>query len=416
VAAIATLTAACAQVTGLSHFTLDSSPPPDAEPTEETDATTPVGPVEGSATTTDPASPDAAPPPNLCGDTSGILEGAPWPLVYGCPTNAGRSAFHGPATGGTALPPFGTIGNKRGALVGRSGVVFLEESGQGNVYAFDLATGEQKWQAQTLGSGFNPVTALDRDNVLYSSTNYGMFFSIDAATGAVRWKTQLSGVLSPPVISAPGLAFVGSNAYGFYAVDLVAQKQKWHFDVPAIGDTSTAPAVANDVVYAVDSKNQLLFAIAAADGTKKFAVPIAGAPTGSPVVGVDAVYVATSLGITAFDPETGAFKWQKPAVPVVQPALLAYGEVVSATTTGHAFVLDRTTGDELRGADLGGDVQLAPIVASDDLVIYTTSTGTVALANGETPAWSSKLFGTIVLGDGRVIVMPNSQTFGVIGP
>jgi outer membrane protein assembly factor BamB len=412
-----TLTAACAQLEGLSRYTFDPSPALDPGAPGTGDASS----ADGSTTSGTPldAQTDGAPagpPPNLCGDTSGIPDDAPWPLVYGCPTNAGRSRFHGPTTGGTALPPFGAIGNNRGALVGPSGVVFLEESGEGDVYAFDLTTGAQRWLTQTHGSGFNPVTALDREGVLYASTNYGMFFSLDSATGAVKWNTQLAGVLSPPVISAPGVAFVGSNAYGFYAVDLALHQGKWHFDVPATGDTSTAPAVSNGVVYAIDSKNQLLYALDAASGTKTFAVPIAGAPNGSPVVGVGAVYVATAQGIAAFDPATGALAWQHPAGAVVQPALLAYGQIVSATPGGHAFVLDRTTGTEIRGAELGGVVQRAPIVTTDDVVIYATDQGTVAIASDGTPAWRSGYAGPIVLGDGRVVVMPASTTFGVIGP
>jgi serine/threonine-protein kinase len=302
-------------------------------------------------------------------------------------------------------------------VVGLDGRVFLEESGAGNVFAFDLATGDQKWMQSTLGSGFNPVTALDRDNVLYSSTNYGMFFSIDTESGAVRWKTQLSGVLSPPVIAGPNVAFVGSNAYGFFAVDTAQHKQKWHFDVPDAGDTSSAPAVSGGVVYTVDAKNQLLYALDASTGTKRYGVPIAALPKGSPVVGVDAVYVATDAGIYAFDPVTGAPKWQQqPATPSVQPALLAYGDLASSTLAGHAFVLDRTTGMELRSLELGAKVAAPPIVDADDTAIYATDKGTVAIAKTWIKKWDSPLVGTVILATARVVILPPGQTFGEIGP
>src|SRR5262249_35368770 len=155
----------------------------------------------------------------------------------------------------------------------------------------------------------------------------------------------------------PGTAYIGTNAFGFYAIDTVAQKEKWHFDVPDTGDTSTAPAVANGAVYCVDATNRLLYALDTTDGSKKFGVPIAAAPTGSPVVGIDDVYVATEEGVIAFDARTGAVHWrQTPATPSVQPALLAFGDLVSSTRDGHTFVIDRKTGEQRRPIALDGDI------------------------------------------------------------
>src|SRR5262249_53775894 len=78
-----------------------------------------VGPGSGS-----PDGPvDAEPLIDVCGDTSGLQANAPWPLIHGCPTNAGRSTFLGPGTGATMVAPTGMNHNTRGAVVGGSGQI-----------------------------------------------------------------------------------------------------------------------------------------------------------------------------------------------------------------------------------------------------------------------------------------------------
>jgi outer membrane protein assembly factor BamB len=366
-----------------------------------------------------PDSPDAAVVLDLCGDASGLQAGAPWPSIHGCPSNAGRSALRGPAAAITLHAPFGTNMAQRGAAVGAGNQIIVQENSAGDVLDFDGASGSPGWSfLDADGSGLEPVPLIDNQNLVYLTTNYGKLYVASAQTGAFQWDLQLAGAFSAPQMGAPGILYYGSqNPYGFYAVDVVARKQAWHFDVPDAGDATTAPALANGLVYFVDTKNSRLFALDASSGAPVIDVPVAGGAVGSPVIGVEFVYVATRMnGIAAFDATTGAARWQAPTnTNVVQPALLASGAVVASSTDGNAFVLDRATGATEHLAALGGTVNAPPIVDAADTVYFATSAGTVAVSQALAPVWTSPLTGRIALGDREVIVLPSANTLAIIG-
>jgi len=308
---------------------------------------------------------------------------------------------------------------QRGAAVGVGNQIIVQENSAGDVLTFDGESGNAGWNFLTPdGSGLEPVPLIDHQNLAYLTTNYGKLYCVDAITGAFQWDLQLAGSFSAPQLGAPGIIYYGSQSpYGFYAVDVVARAQAWHFDVPDLGDATTAPALGNGRVYFVDTKNSRLFALDASSGALVINVPVAGGAVGSPVIGVEFVYVATrSDGIAAFDAATGGALWQAPAgTNVVQPALLASGDVVAAGTDGNAFVLDRATGATEQVAFLGGAVSSPPIVDAADTVYFATSVGTVAVSRALAPIWTSPLTGRIALGDRQVIVLPRENTLAVIG-
>jgi len=362
---------------------------------------------------------DAAPLLNVCGDTSGLQAGAPWPAVHGCSTNAGRSTMLGPALGKVTQPPFGMNTFKRGAVVGAGNQIVVLEDGAGDILSFDGNTGGAGWTyPDMMGTGVEPVPMIDNQNLLYATTNYGKLYCVDVVTGAGKWNLQFGGAFSAPQMGANGLLYFGSvNPYGFYAIDVIARMQKFHYDVPNSGDAMTAPALGNGLVYFVDTKNSQLFALDAITGDHKFDVPVPGTAVGSPVLGVDIIYVATRTnGIAAFDAISGAVKWQQPVgADVVQPALLATGDVVSSTTDGTAFVLARASGASKYMMSIGGNVNAPPIIDAADTVYFATSAATVAYSATLAFRWEVPLIGKISLGDKQVIVLPPTHTLAIIG-
>ena len=360
-----------------------------------------------------------APDPVLpvCGDSSGLQPGAPWPTLNGCASNAGRSATRGPATGAVKAPPFGMNNNRRGNAVTAANLVLVQETGVGDVFAYDGTSGGAGWQyVDTFGAGSEPGPAVDNLDQMFLTTNYGKIYCVDAIGGGGKWDLQFGGSFSAPQIGPTGILYFGSIApYGFYAVDVVARMQKFHYDVP--GDATTAPALGNGFVYFVDSTNSRLYALDAISGDHKFDVPIPGQATGSPVVGVDIVYVATKTnGIAAFDALSGEAKWQEPqGIGVVQPALLSTGHVVTSSTDGQALVLARTTGATKFLAPLYGTVQVPPVIDADDNIYYSTSAVTASYTNKLSFRWDAAVFGRISLGVDRVIVLPSNNMLALIG-
>jgi outer membrane protein assembly factor BamB len=276
----------------------------------------------------------------------------------------------------------------------------------------------QRWSfLDAQGTGIEPFPVLDNLGQVIVTTNYGKIYFIDYATGGAAGDLQFGGAFSAPVIGAPGVVYYGSVApYGFYAIDTVARMQKWHYPVPNNGDASAAPAVGVDKVYFVDSTNSRLFALDTVSGALVFDVPVAGQALGSPVLAVDAIYVATRMnGIAAFDAQSGELKWQKPTgLDVVQPALLATGYLVSSTVDGNAFILDRNGNNKL-SIPLGGNVIAPPRIDAADVMYFATDQGTVAYV-GQSLRWQSQVTGKLVIGDKRIVVLPATQTLAAIGP
>ena len=364
----------------------------------------------------DGALPDA-PGPDVCGDASGLDPAAPWPVLYGCPTNAGRSHAVGPATTASKLGPMFASPGQTGVAIAAAGQVVFPQYVIGTTTAFDAATGAVAWSTPTSGS--MPHVALDADGDVIVPSDHGVVYDLDLATGTPRWQIQLAGSFSAPMIDAPGTFYVGASIYGVFAVDMVAQKQAWHFTVPSGGGLD-APALGRGKLYFVDLAASQLFALDAATGAQIFDVAIAGTAQGSPVLGSDGIYVATqAAGIAAFDPETGALRWQAPATTeaTVQPALLANGDLVSSTASGAAFVLAHASGEMRDQFDLGATPTSSPRVDAADVAYFATSSGEIAVKprTGDV-VWQTTVSGTAAVGDRALVVLPAQNQFVVIGP
>ncbi|HEY5923664.1 MAG TPA: PQQ-binding-like beta-propeller repeat protein [Kofleriaceae bacterium] len=352
---------------------------------------------------------------DLCGDGDGLAPNAPWPLIHGCRTNAGRSPYLGPESRASSLGPVSMDAGWTGIVIDAGDRALFSVYNPGTASAFDLVTGEKKFGVPAPGA--LPWLALGAQQDVYVGSDHGVFYCFDAISGAERWRKQIGGSLQAPML-ALGNVYFGTETYGVWAVDTTTRAEKWHFDVPG-GGRVAALAFAAGRLYFVDTLASYLYALDAASGEQVFAVPITGGPLGSPVVGIDTVYVATTTrGIAAFDLSSGELRWQQPeaGAAVVQPALLANGDLVTTSSGGLAQVIDRATGAVRRSFAVGGTVSRPPVVAADDTTHFSTSAGIIAVdpANGNV-VWQSAFRGQFALGDRTMVVVPVEGQFAVIG-
>lgn len=353
----------------------------------------------------------------VCGDTSGLLAGAAWPLIHGCPTNARRSPFAGPVVNTARLGPVFSDAAQTGVVIGANEQVLFAIYNPGTTSAFDSATGGIGWTLDTAGA--RPHLALAAGADLFVPTDHGVVYCVDGAAGKLRWQIQLSGSFSAPVIAGPGTVYVGTAGYGVYAIDIASRKQKWNFTPPG-GGALEAPAVGNGLVYYLDTLGSRFYGLEAEKGSKIFDVAVVGSAVGAPVLGLDGVYVATSSnGIAAFDPQTGALRWQEPAIAeaTVQPALRANGDLVSSTASGHAFVLEHAAGTVVSSFELGANVVAPPVIDGNDIAYYATTNGTTAIDPVDGAVrWLATPAGKLALGNGVLVVLPPQGQFVVIAP
>jgi outer membrane protein assembly factor BamB len=66
-------------------------------------------------------------------------------------------------------------------------------------------------------------------NTVYFGSGDGNVYALDAATGEQRWKFKTGDVVHASPAFADGVLFFGSWDSYFYAVDAATGKEKWRF-------------------------------------------------------------------------------------------------------------------------------------------------------------------------------------------
>lgn len=119
----------------------------------------------------------------------------------------------------------------------------------GNLYAWDAATGEQRWVVRTGGAILHsPAFA---DGIFYAGSMDRRVYAVSADDGRVRWTYEAdAGVCVSPAVSG-GLVFFGDRAGTFHAVRTADGTRAWTF--AAGGPVLTTASVTEDgrsVVFA----------------------------------------------------------------------------------------------------------------------------------------------------------------------
>lgn len=203
-----------------------------------------------------------------------------------------------------------------GAPTVANGTVYVGGWGQ-RFYAVDAADGSEVWTAETghYVGGSAPTVV---DGAVYVGTNgYGPLvtsgddedafepcavIAFDAESGDERWrydgfgrKEQIDG--APAV--ADGRVFVGSDERGVTAVDAATGEREWR---ASVGSVLTAPAVRDGTVYAAVHGSQAVVALDAETGEREWTTSVPGSnKKGSPAVTEDAVFVLGTRMVGCFD-------------------------------------------------------------------------------------------------------------------
>jgi outer membrane protein assembly factor BamB len=136
------------------------------------------------------------------------------------------------------------FGGSDGTLATAGGIVYLT-SWDGNMYALDLETGQEKWRVES-GSKITCSPAVGYGKVYFGNGD-GKFFAMDMKTGQENWRGQIAG----PVSSSPALAYFsvyfGSGDRSLHVMDCNSGKEKWSFQTE--GAVNSSPVLYDDVVY-----------------------------------------------------------------------------------------------------------------------------------------------------------------------
>jgi eukaryotic-like serine/threonine-protein kinase len=253
---------------------------------------------------------------------------------------------------------FATEGPIYGSPTLHDDVVYVG-SGDGHLYAVDLATGTELWRYLTGGAvDSSPAVA---DGVVYVLSRDGYLHAVDAAAGTPRWSFQTEGeqvldfwdfYLSDPLVYDGRVVF-GSGDGSVYALDQHTGELQWRFRTEEI--VHAAPIAAGGLVY-VGGFDGVLYALRLETGEVVWQFATEGAP-GFPrgdlqraaALRDGVVYVGSrDYHIYAIDATDGSLLWRQKEGDgwIIATPLLTDDAVFFGASDGRRFyALDRATGD-----------------------------------------------------------------------
>jgi len=257
----------------------------------------------------------------------------------------------------------------------------------GNLYAFDLDSGERYWRVQlgdAIGSSPGYV-----DGTVYVAVEYydpsGGIFGVDAVTGEVVWEDQrpTDHPHSTAAIDAEhGRVVVGSNDGDLYAWSYPDHEFEWTFstDRPIKG-----PVATDDGSAFFGSWDGNVYRVALAHGTEEWSFGtgslVMSGPSVEPSTGT--VYVGShDSNLYALDADTGESKWLfDTGGRVLGCPLVTSDHVLAGSYDRHLYAIEKDSGEEQWRFETGGWVTSTPLVTDD--AVYVTSRASEEYLGGE---------------------------------
>jgi outer membrane protein assembly factor BamB len=193
-------------------------------------------------------------------------------------------------------------------------------SGDGNVYALDAATGQERWRVET-GGRVRSSPAIG-DGVVFVGSADGVLYAIDLETGELEWRFETEGasyssaefgfdrktIQSSPALTA-GAVFFGSRDGKFYAVEAVSGEQRWRYDHSTPWVVASA-AIGDNLAIVGTSDGLFVHAIDIETGEEVWRFETGDRVFSSPALSGSTVYVGVHDGrLLALDAGSGALHW-----------------------------------------------------------------------------------------------------------
>ena len=168
--------------------------------------------------------------------------------------------------------------------------------------ALDAHTGKELWRVEKTDPFLSLAVA---DQLVYVGSWDHHLYAFDQATGEERWKFKTGGeVLTPPAVD-DGAVYAGSLDQMLYALDGQTGELRWSFET---GDRFvSAPLIVGDVIYVTDSNHEVrrgprhLYALDAATGEQLWMFEIESRFLPTPALGDQTIYLITAEEILALE-------------------------------------------------------------------------------------------------------------------
>lgn len=298
----------------------------------------------------------------------------------------GASIFSSPAVGGAPGDEVVVVGSDDGTIYGvdaavggitwtaatggpvRSspavaGDVVLVGGNDGRVRCHRIVGGDEVWSAPL---GFEIVSSpqVVGDLVIVGADR---LHALDLATGADRWAAETGAIVSTPAV-AGDLVVVGSDDGYVYGIDVATGVVEWRLRT---GDAvQSSPVIADDLAI-VGGRDGNLYAIEHATGSLRWSTDLGSPIKSSPAVAGDVVVVGTDSGsIVARRTTDGSAAWSTRTGDRVDSSPAVVGDVVVVGGNDHRVrALRVADGRVVAEFATDGPVLSSPAVVGDDVVV-----------------------------------------------
>lgn len=221
------------------------------------------------------------------------------------------------------------------------------------------------------------------NGTVYIGSEDGNTYALNATTGNRLWNFSIAkppGSLSPPAV-AEGMVYIGSKD-GVYALNASTGNKIWNYTTSK--SVTTAPAVANGIVYATSSDNNV-YSLNATTGEKIWFFTTIWYIQTSPAISKGIVYVVSlDFKVYALNATTGREIWRYDVNPggISSPAV--YNDVVYVGSWDHnVYALNAETGKKLWNYTTGSGVNSSP-AAANGIIYVGSEDGNIYALNAET--------------------------------
>lgn len=248
------------------------------------------------------------------------------------------------------------------------GLVYFGDE-DGTFYAVDSATGLSKWKFRTGAEILSSPNLVD-GRVLFGSYD-GFLYCLSAAEGRLLWKFETEGPIhGSPAVAADKVVVAGCDA----KLRIIRLDDGKEVSAVSAGDRSAAsPAIANSVIYVGTLGSRVLGIDLAAGRTAwTYERPDRAFPFHASAAVTEQCLVVGGRDklLHALDPKTGKACWTFKAKARIDSSPAIVGDrVFFGSTDGNLYGLDLKTGKELWHFEAGAPIIASPAVGGGCMVV-----------------------------------------------
>jgi outer membrane protein assembly factor BamB len=290
----------------------------------------------------------------------------------------------------------------------QDGVAYIGDL-DNKVYAFDIASGQLKWEFFS-ETGFMAAGAW-RDDCLYIGSQDGVFYCLDASSGKEKWKFQAGAVIDSGAGFHGDNVIFGSQDATLYCLNRATGKVVWQHTLD--DQIRCSPTIVDEQCLVAGCDGRLHF-INAVTGEATGAVQI-DSPTGvTPAALGKRVFFGTeNAGFLAVDTQAKILEWRfaDPDGPgsIRSCPATADGHVVFGSQNRKVHSLNPENGESNWVFETRGGVDSSPVIAGSRVYVGGTDGRmyVLSLKDGKKISeceLNGKIIGSPAVSRGRLVI------------